>query len=243
MPQMLKNLWFRDPAESPSYINEVAVRIRAGILLMIPLYMTLTLIDAIWGTRWIVDGNSLTDTFDTDWDGHTIYAAQVIKRTWEYSVQTWVLFYALFEMLVGMSVISSRFSPTILIATFLARKTPPVWKPLAPKRFAWSIGATLIAVCLVFFNPVPVAEFVNKLAGHTILPETVSFMPYWIPLILVWVCLGFMWMETVLGFCVGCKVHALFVKLGILKEECEACNNIDWDEIARRHAAKQQASK
>ena len=243
MPQMLKNLWFRDPAESPSYINEVAVRIRAGILLMIPLYMTLTLIDAIWGTRWIVDGNSLTDTFDTDWDGHTIYAAQVIKRTWEYSVQTWVLFYALFEMLVGMSVISSRLSPTILIATFLARKTPPVWKPLAPKRFAWSIGATLIAVCLVFFNPVPVAEFVNKLAGHTILPETVSFMPYWIPLILVWVCLGFMWMETVLGFCVGCKIHALFVKLGILKEECEACNNIDWDEIARRHAAKQQASK
>ena len=243
MPQMLKNLWFRDPAESPSYINEVAVRIRAGILLMIPLYMTLTLIDAIWGTRWIVDGNSLTDTFDTDWDGHTIYAAKVIKRTWEYSVQTWVLFYALFEMLVGMSVISSRLSPTILIATFLARKTPPVWKPLAPKRFAWSIGATLIAVCLVFFNPVPVAEFVNKLAGHTILPETVSFMPYWIPLILVWVCLGFMWMETVLGFCVGCKIHALFVKLGILKEECEACNNIDWDEIARRHAAKQQASK
>ncbi len=243
MPQMLKNLWFRDPAESPSYINEVAVRIRAGILLMIPLYMTLTLIDAIWGTRWIVDGNSLTDTFDTDWDGHTIYAAQVIKRTWEYSVQTWVLFYGLFEMLAGMTVITSRLSPTILISTFLARKTPPVWKPLAPKRFAWSIGATLIAVCLVFFNPVPVAEFVNKLAGHTILPETVSFMPYWIPLILVWVCLGFMWMETVLGFCVGCKVHALFVKLGALKEECEACNNIDWDEIARRHAAKQQASK
>ena len=243
MPQMLKNLWFRDPAESPSYINEVAVRIRAGILLMIPLYMTLTLIDAIWGTRWIVDGNSLTDTFDTDWDGHTIYAAQVIKRTWEYSVQTWVLFYGLFEMLAGMTVITSRLSPTILISTFLARKTPPVWKPLAPKRFAWSIGATLIAVCLVFFNPVPVAEFVNKLAGHTILPETVSFMPYWIPLILVWVCLGFMWMETVLGFCVGCKIHALFVKLGILKEECEACNNIDWDEIARRHAAKQQASK
>ena len=243
MLQMLKNLWFRDPAESPSYINEVAVRIRAGILLMIPLYMTLTLIDAIWGTRWIVDGNSLTDTFDTDWDGHTIYAAQVIKRTWEYSVQTWVLFYGLFEMLAGMTVITSRLSPTILISTFLARKTPPVWKPLAPKRFAWSIGATLIAVCLVFFNPVPVAEFVNKLAGHTILPETVSFMPYWIPLILVWVCLGFMWMETVLGFCVGCKIHALFVKLGILKEECEACNNIDWDEIARRHAAKQQASK
>ncbi len=240
MLQILKNLWFRDPSESSPYINEVAVRIRAGILLFIPLYMSLTLIDAIWGVRWIVDGNSLTDTYNTDWDGHTIYAAEVIRRTWDYSVQTWVLFYALFEMLIGMSVITSRLSPTIYIASFLARKTPPLWKPLAPKRFAWGIGATLIVVCLVFFNPVPVAEFVNGLAGHAVLPETVSFMPYWIPLVLVWVCLGFMWMEAILGFCVGCKVHALLVKLGVLKEECEACNNIDWDEIARRRQAKQQ---
>lgn len=240
MLQILKNLWFRDPSESSPYINEVAVRIRAGILLFIPLYMSLTLIDAIWGVRWIVDGNSLTDTYNTDWDGHTIYAAEVIRRTWDYSVQTWVLFYALFEMLIGMSVITSRLSPTIYIASFLARKTPPLWKPLAPKRFAWGIGATLIVVCLVFFNPVPVAEFVNGLAGHALLPETVSFMPYWIPLVLVWVCLGFMWMEAILGFCVGCKVHALLVKLGVLKEECEACNNIDWDEIARRRQTKQQ---
>lgn len=240
MLQILKNLWFRDPSESSPYINEVAVRIRAGILLFIPLYMSLTLIDAIWGVRWIVDGNSLTDTYNTDWDGHTIYAAEVIRRTWDYSVQTWVLFYALFEMLIGMSVITSRLSPTIYIASFLARKTPPLWKPLAPKRFAWGIGATLIVVCLVFFNPVPVAEFVNGLAGHAVLPETVSFMPYWIPLVLVWVCLGFMWMEAILGFCVGCKVHALLVKLGVLKEECEACNNIDWDEIARRRQTKQQ---
>lgn len=242
MHALLKNLWFRDPSEHPTYINEVAVRIRAGILLFIPLYMTVTLLDAIWGVRWIVDGNSLTDTYNTDWDGHTIYAAEVIRRTWDYTVQTWVLFYALFEMLSGMTVTTSRLSPTVLLASFLARKAPPVWKPLAPKRFAWSIGAILISVCLVFFNPVPVAEFVNGLAGKPLLPDTVSFMPTWIPLVLVWVCLGFMWMETVLGFCVGCKLHALFVWMGLIKEECEACNNIDWDEIARRHAAKQQES-
>ncbi len=242
MHSLIKNLWFRDPSEHPTYINEVAVRIRAGILLFIPLYMTVTLLDAIWGVRWVVDGNSLTDTYNTDWDGHTIYAAEVIRRTWDYTVQTWVLFYALFEMLSGMTVTTSRLSPTVLLASFLARKAPPVWKPLAPKRFAWSIGAILISVCLVFFNPVPVAEFVNGIAGKPLLPDTVSFMPTWIPLVLVWVCLGFMWMETVLGFCVGCKLHALFVWMGLIKEECEACNNIDWDEIARRHAAKQQES-
>jgi hypothetical protein len=48
-----------------------------------------------------------------------------------------------------------------------------------------------------------------------------------------------MWLEAILGFCVGCKVHALLVKVGIFKEECEACNNIDWDEIARKHAERQ----
>lgn len=234
----LKNLWFRDPSESPVYINDTAVRIRAGILLFIPLYMALTLWDAIWGINWIVDGNSLMDTYETDWDGHIIYSAQVIRRTWDYTVQTWVLFYALFEMLAGMFVLTSRLSPTILLASLLAKRQPAVWKPLVPKRFAWGLGASFIVVCIVFFNPVPVAEFVNGIAGKALLPETESFMPYWIPLVLVWVCLGFMWLEAILGFCVGCKIHALMVKLGVLKEECEACNNIDWEEIARRNQAK-----
>ncbi|HET20317.1 MAG TPA: DUF4395 domain-containing protein [Chromatiales bacterium] len=243
MLRALKNLWFRDPSESPVYINDIAVRIRAGMLLFIPLYMALTLWDAIWGTNWIVDGNSLMDTYETDWDGHIIYSAQVIRRTWDYTAQTWVLFYALFEMLAGMFVLTSRLSPTILLASLLAKRQPAVWKPLVPKRFAWGLGASFIVVCIVFFNPVPVAEFVNGIAGKALLPETESFMPYWIPLVLVWVCLGFMWLEAILGFCVGCKIHALMVKLGVLKEECEACNNIDWEEIARRNQAKQNEGR
>lgn len=243
MKHLLKKLWFRDPGESPVYINDIAVRIRAGILLFIPLYMALTLWDAIYGPNWIVDGNSIMDTYETDWDGHTLYAAQVIKRTWEYTTQTWVLFYALFEMLAGMFVFTSRLSPTILIASLLAQRQPPVWKPLVPKRFAWSIGASFIIVCLVFFNPVPVAEFVNRIAGSAVLPESETFMPSWIPLVLVWVCLGFMWLEAILGFCVGCKVHALLVRMGVIKDACEACNHIDWDEIKRRHEARQHSSR
>jgi hypothetical protein len=38
-----------------------------------------------------------------------------------------------------------------------------------------------------------------------------------------------MWMETVLGFCVGCHIHALLVRLGVLKDDCYACNNLTWD--------------
>lgn len=235
----IKNLWFRDPSESPLYINDTAVRIRAGILLIIPLYMGLTLYDAIYVSNWVVDGNTSVDTYELDWDGHIIYQVEAIRRTFDWTVQTWVLFYALFDMLSGMFKWTSRLSPTILIASLLAADKPPVWKPLVPKRFAWTLGGSFIVVCLVFFNPDATARIINSILG-TEIPTHINYMPYWIPLVLVWVCLGFMWMEAILGFCVGCKIHSMLVWMGIIKEECETCNNIDWDEIARRHQERQQ---
>lgn len=235
----IKNLWFRDPTESPLYINDTAVRIRAGILLIIPLYMGLTLYDAIYVSNWVVDGNTSVDTYELDWDGHIIYQVEAIRRTFDWTVQTWVLFYALFDMLSGMSKWTSRLSPTILIASLLAADKPPVWKPLVPKRFAWALGSSFIVVCIVFFNPDSTARILNSVLG-TEIPTHINYMPFWIPLVLVWVCLGFMWMEAILGFCVGCKIHSMLVWMGIIKEECETCNNIDWDEIARRHQERQQ---
>jgi hypothetical protein len=38
----------------------------------------------------------------------------------------------------------------------------------------------------------------------------------------------------VLGFCAGCKVHSLLVWMGVLQEECEACNNLDWGDTASK---------
>lgn len=226
---VFKNLWFLDPKDSTIYINDVAVRIRAGLMLAIPLYMGFTLYDIVYGSPWVVTGDMVKDTFDTDFDGRILYHVEAVRRTLEYSKQTLVLFYALFEMLAGMFVWSARLSPTVLISSFLARGHEPVWKPLTPKRFAWSIGAAFISVCLIFFNPEVFAGWVNTLSGHALLPTTENYMPRWIPLVLVWVCLGFMWMETVLGFCVGCKIHALLVKVGLLKDDCEACNNLRWN--------------
>ncbi len=219
----LRNLWFQDPKASQLVINDTAVRIRAGLMLAIPLYMSFTLYDAVFGPHWVVTGDYIKDTFDTDFDGRILYHVEAVRRTWDYTVQTWVLFYALFEMIAGMFAFTARLSPTIYIASLLARAQPPVWKPLLPKRFAWSIGASFIVVCLIFFNPDTFAGWVNTVAMHELLPTTENFMPKWIPLALVWVCLGFMWMETVLGFCVGCQVHALLVRLGVLQDECVAC--------------------
>ncbi|MDQ7016749.1 MAG: DUF4395 domain-containing protein [Gammaproteobacteria bacterium] len=234
----LKNVWFRDPKESPLYINDVAVRIRAGMLLIIPLFMGLTLFNVAYTSKWVVDGNTASDTYETNWDGEIIYAVEASKRTYEYSTQTIVLFYALFEMLAGMFRFSARLSPTILLASLLAKNSPPVWKPLLPKRFAWSIGASLISICLVFFNPDTFAQWVNFLSASPLLPTTENYMPTNTGTTLVWVCLGFMWLEAVLGFCVGCKLHSLLVWVGLLKEECAACNNLDWQKIAEKKHKK-----
>ena len=221
-------LWFRDTSEMSPYVNDTAVRIRAGLMLAIPIFMAFTLWDIVFGARWEVTGNVIRDTFDTDFDGRTIYMVEALRRTYDYTVQTWLLFYALFEMLAGMTVKTSALSPTIWLANLLASRSPKVWKPLTPKRFAWSIGASMICICLVFFHPEKFAAAVNFVTQHPLLPTTEQYMPRWLPLLMVWLCLGFMWMETVLGFCLGCQVHALLVKAGVLKEECEECNNLDF---------------
>lgn len=221
-------LWVRDTGEMTPFINDTAVRIRAGLMLAIPIFMAFTLWDIVFGARWEITGNVIRDTYDVDFDGRTIYMVEALRRTYDYTVQTWILFYALFEMLAGMTVRTTALSPTAWIATFLARNAPKVWKPLAPKRFAWSIGASMICICLVFFHPEKFAAGVNFVTQHTLLPTTEQYMPRWLPLLMVWLCFGFMWMETVLGFCLGCQVHALLVKVGILEEPCEECNNLDF---------------
>jgi hypothetical protein len=234
MLKLFKQAWFRDPNEPVTYINEVAVRIRAGILLIIPLYMGLTLFDVLYTSSWIVNPNSIVDTYDTDFGGHIIYSIEAIKRTYDYTIQTWVLLYGLFDMMAAMFVFTSRFSPSILLSSFLARNMAPVWKPLVPKRFAWSIGASIIFACILYFNPDSFASWLNALWGSALLPETENYLSNWIPS-LVWLCIAFMWLEAILGFCAGCKLHSLLVWMGIFKEECVSCNNINWQEIADKH--------
>jgi len=227
MTSVLKNLWFRDTKEEKLYINEVVVRMRAGMLILITLYMGITFYDVVFTNKWMVDTNTIVDTYETNFDNQIIYAAEVTKRTYEYSTQTIILFYVLFEMITSMFLFGARLSPTILLATYIARDTPPLWKPLGPKRFAWTIGATMVSLCIIFFNPIEFATIINNITGiDELLPTTHNFMPRYTGLVLVVTCLLFMWLELTFGFCAGCYIHALLVKIGIIKEECLDCNDI-----------------
>ncbi|MEZ5321378.1 MAG: DUF4395 domain-containing protein [Microthrixaceae bacterium] len=83
----------------------------------------------------------------------------------------------------------------------------PRWTPGPPKRFAQGIGATLsTAAALVWFGlgaAVPTVVLVS--------------------MILIAASL-----EAAFGFCLGCRIFALLMRIGVVPESaCEACNNLD----------------
>lgn len=227
-----KNLWFRDKSEEIIFINSHAVRMRAGLMLIIPVYMLIILFTTVLAPTWSVLPNTFVEeTYDMTQDWRVIYQVQAARTLFDYTIPSWVLLYGLFEMMAGMFIKTAYLSPTIHLATFLTRNIRPKWEPLKPKRFAWAIGAILIISCLTFFNPDSVARSVNALLGEEMLPTTSNWMPNFIPL-LVGICFALMWMEAVFGFCLGCKIHWILTKLGVLKEHCYSCMNVNFDQKA-----------
>ena len=82
----------------------------------------------------------------------------------------------------------------------------PMWCPGPPKRFAQGIGVvfSVTAVVLVY-------GFDNASAAYWVLGAlTVAAS-----------------LEAYLGICLGCKMFALLMKVGVIPEEvCERCNDI-----------------
>jgi hypothetical protein len=97
-----------------------------------------------------------------------------------------------------------RYSPTGLLSRAITRTRPPDWVSAKPKRFAWTLGLMLAGAMTGITN-------VN--------------IHGWLPRSLCLVCLTLMWMESVLGFCLGCKIYALMVQHGLRgrDDEIELC--------------------
>ena len=96
--------------------------------------------------------------------------------------------YVIFDMTMAASFGLTPLSPSGLIGTAMTMKFTPVWKPIKPKRFAWTLGAVMGITCLAF-----------RLLGLS---------SAWL-LSVLGVCFMLTWLEAVLGFCVGCWMHSL----------------------------------
>jgi hypothetical protein len=91
-----------------------------------------------------------------------------------------------------------RYSPMGLIARAMTRAQPPEWVSAKPKRFAWTLGLGLSFSMMIITN---------------------SGIRGWLPRSICLVCLTLMWMESVLGVCLGCKLHAVLVRRGVTAKD------------------------
>ena len=78
-----------------------------------------------------------------------------------------------------------RYSPIGVVSRLLTRRYPPEWVSAKPKRFAWSIGVGMSFAMMIITN--------SGIRG--LLPMSICL-----------VCLALMWLESVLGLCVGCEL-------------------------------------
>ena len=205
------NLWFKNIDDDILLVNENAMRVRSGLLFLMPIFLAFTFFDfnSMFTSQWIINAATASaDMMDTDFLNRQIYMVEAVKRTYDYTLQTTVLSYGLFELLSGVTPFTSKFSPTIRFASWIVRNKKPVYSAYTPKRFAWVVGALLVSSCIVFFN------------------STLISIP--VALGLLGTCLTFIYLELTFGFCMGCYTYYILVKLGFLKEECYECNNLDF---------------
>lgn len=99
-----------------------------------------------------------------------------------------------------------KFSPLGLVARLLTRGRAPRWVSAKPKRFAWSLGLVM--------------SLAMTIITHSGIRGT-------LPLTVCVVCLTLMWLEAVLGLCLGCEMHGWMVRRGwVAKDEAfEICSS------------------
>lgn len=96
------------------------------------------------------------------------------------------------EFLLRVS-LGLRCSPVGQLARLLTWRQPPLWVSARPKRFAWSLGLVMSAAMTVITH----ADIRGSL-----------------PLSICLVCMTLMWLEAVLGLCLGCEIHGALLRRG-----------------------------
>jgi hypothetical protein len=89
-------------------------------------------------------------------------------------------------------------SPIGATAAVLVRRVRPDWVAGTPKRFAWTLGLAMSGAMVVITN---------------------SGIRGWLPRSICLICLALMWLESVLGLCIGCELHGALVRRGWVRAD------------------------
>ena len=91
-----------------------------------------------------------------------------------------------------------KYSPVGLAARWMTQRQAPQWVSAKPKRFAWTLGLVMSFAMMVITN--------SGIRGA-------------LPLTICMICLALMWMESVLGLCLGCEIHGYMVRRGWVEKD------------------------
>ena len=94
-------------------------------------------------------------------------------------------------------------SPIGTLGTFLVRHQTPEWVGATQKRFAWALAFSMALVIAILTNA-GVRGIGIPLTGLTLI--------------------GLLWLESVVGFCVGCFIYSRLIKADLVHpEDAPAC--------------------
>ncbi|HEY7631839.1 MAG TPA: DUF4395 domain-containing protein [Thermoleophilaceae bacterium] len=126
-----------------------------------------------------------------------------------------VFFFA--EFLIRLTA-GLRYSPTGIVARGMTLRQPPDWVSAKPKRFAWTLGLGMSFAMVIITN---------------------SGIRGWLPRSICLVCLTLMWMESVLGLCLGCKIYGLLLRRGWIGRDpaIEVCAQGECEPALRQREA------
>jgi len=100
--------------------------------------------------------------------------------------------------------INPRFAPTLILGRLFVRNQTPEYVGARQKKFAWQIG---IGLATVMFVLIDILNTVSPISG-----------------LICFVCLIFLFFESVFGICLGCKVYPIFFKEKVQYCPGEVCD-------------------
>lgn len=88
--------------------------------------------------------------------------------------------------------INPRFAPTLILGRLIVKNQTPEYVGAAQKKFAWVIG---IVLALTMFILMVIVNSYSPITG-----------------IICFICLIFLFFESVFGICLGCKFYSLYYR-------------------------------
>lgn len=124
----------------------------------------------------------------------------------QFTIVPFIAGFLMINFMIGIF-INPKFSPTVFISHLFVRNQSPLPIGAIQKKFAWSLGLVL---SMVIFG-----------LSLILLNDTSFFAPV---CVLCLICLVLLYLETVFGICIGCKLYYLFIYLKIIKKPKERPN-------------------